>query len=192
VPFPGAVSGRLRPHKSWRPIEQATMSYGYGLSASLFQLARAYSVFARDGELVPVTLLKTDQPAAGVRVFSAEHAAQVRRMLHMAAGPGGTAPKAQTVGYSVGGKTGTARKQEGRGYADKKYRGFFVGIAPVDQPRIVVAVMIDEPSAGKFYGGEVAAPVFSTTVQQTLRMLGVQPDMNVKPQVVVQAVEESI
>jgi len=191
VPFPGAVSGRLRPHKTWRPIEQATMSYGYGLSTSLFQLARAYSVFARDGELVPVTLLKAGGPAPGVRVFDARNAQAVRHMLHMAAGPGGTAPRAQTIGYSVGGKSGTARKQEGRGYADRKYRGFFVGLAPIEQPRIVVAVMIDEPSAGKYYGGEVAAPVFSATVQQTLRMLGVQPDVNVKPQVVVEAVEES-
>lgn len=191
VPFPGAVSGRLRPHKTWKPIEQATMSYGYGLSASLFQLARAYSVFARDGELVPVTMIKAQGPAPGVRVFEAGHAQAVRKMLHMAAGPGGTAQKAQTMGYSVGGKTGTAHKQEGRGYADKKYRGFFVGMAPIEQPRIVVAVMIDEPSAGKYFGGDVAAPVFSATVQQTLRMLGVQPDMNVKPQVVVDAVEES-
>ncbi len=191
VPFPGAVSGRLRAHKTWRPIEQATMSYGYGLSASLFQLARSYSVFARDGELVPVTLLKADGPAPGVRVLDPKHAQAVRRMLHMATGPGGTAPKAQTMGYSVGGKTGTAHKQEGRGYAEKKYRGFFVGMAPIEQPRIVVAVMIDEPSAGKYYGGDVAAPVFSATVQQTLRMLGVQPDVNVKPQVVVDAVEES-
>jgi cell division protein FtsI (penicillin-binding protein 3) len=191
VPFPGAVSGRLRAPKTWKPIEQATMSYGYGLSVSLFQLARAYSVFARDGELVPVTLLKSQGPAAGLRVLDVRHAQEVRQMLHMTVGPGGTAPKAQTVGYSVGGKTGTAHKQEGRGYADKKYRGFFVGIAPIEQPRIVVAVMIDEPSAGKYFGGDVAAPVFSATVQQTLRMLGVQPDMNVKPLVVVDAVEES-
>jgi cell division protein FtsI (penicillin-binding protein 3) len=191
VPFPGAVSGRLRAYKTWRPIEQATMSYGYGLSVSLFQLARAYSVFARDGELAPSTLLKSDGAAApGVRVFDARHAAAVRNMLHMATGPGGTAPKAQTMGYSVGGKTGTARKQEGKGYSTGKYRGFFVGLAPIENPRIVVAVMVDEPSAGKYYGGEVAAPVFSTTVQQTLRMMGVQPDMRVKPQVVV-AVEES-
>jgi len=191
VPFPGAVSGRLRAYKTWRPIEHATMSYGYGLSTSLFQLARSYSVFARDGDLVPVTLLKADGPApAGVQVFSPDNAMAVRQMLHMAAGPGGTAPKAQAMGYSVGGKTGTARKQEGKGYAAGKYRGFFVGLAPVDRPRIVVAVMIDEPGAGRYYGGEVAAPVFSTTVQQTLRMMGVQPDMNVKPQVVV-AVEES-
>ncbi|TWO72126.1 penicillin-binding protein 2 [Caenimonas sedimenti] len=191
LPFPGTVSGKLRAHKTWRPIEQATMSYGYGLSASLFQLARAYSVFARDGELVPVTLLKSDGQAAGLRVLQAGTAQEVRQMLHMATQSGGTAPKAQTMGYSVGGKTGTAHKQEGKGYADKKYRGFFVGLAPVEKPRIVVAVMIDEPSAGRYFGGDVAAPVFSATVQQSLRMLGVQPDMNVKPQIVVRAVEES-
>jgi cell division protein FtsI (penicillin-binding protein 3) len=191
VPFPGVVSGRLRAFKTWRPIEQATMSYGYGLSSSLFQLARAYSVFAREGELAPVTLLKSTQPAPGVRVLEVNHAQQVLHMLHLVTGPGGTAPKAQTMGYSVGGKTGTAHKQEGKGYADKKYRGFFVGIAPIDNPRIVVAVMIDEPSNGKYFGGDVAAPVFSETVQQTLRMLGVQPDMAVRPQIVAQAVEES-
>jgi cell division protein FtsI (penicillin-binding protein 3) len=191
LPFPGVVSGKLRAHKTWRPIEQATMSYGYGLSASLFQLARAYSVFARDGELVPVTLLKAAGPAAGLRVIDGHHAQSVRHMLHLATQSGGTAPKAQTMGYSVGGKTGTAHKQEGKGYADKKYRGFFVGMAPVENPRIVVAVMIDEPSAGRYYGGDVAAPVFSATVQQALRMMGVQPDMNVKPQIVVEAVEES-
>ena len=191
VPFPGVVSGRLRPYKTWRPIEQATMSYGYGLSGSLFQVARAYTVFARDGEIVPATLLKAEQQVQGVRVFSAENARAMRKMLNMAAGPGGTAPKAQTMGYSVGGKTGTAHKQEGKGYAGKKYRGFFVGMAPVEQPRVIVAVMIDEPSNGQYYGGLVAAPVFSTTVQQTLRLLGIQPDLSVKPQVVTQVVEES-
>ncbi|MBK9347364.1 MAG: penicillin-binding protein 2 [Burkholderiales bacterium] len=191
VPFPGVVSGRLRAYKTWRPIEQATMSYGYGLSASLFQLARAYSVFAREGELAPVTLLKSDQPAPGVRVMEARHANAVLNMLHMVTQSGGTAPKAQTMGYSVGGKTGTAHKQEGKGYADKKYRGSFVGVAPIDNPRIVVAVMVDEPTNGKYFGGDVAAPVFSETVQQTLRMMGVQPDMAVRPQIVAQAVEES-
>ena len=191
VPFPGAVSGRLRPYKTWRPIEQATMSYGYGLSASLFQLAQSYTVFARDGELVPVTLLKTDQPATGVRVFSEKNAVAVRKMLELATGPGGTAPKAQTIGYSVGGKSGTARKQEGKGYAGNKYRSWFVGIAPIEQPRIVVAVMVDEPNNGVYYGGLVAAPVFSETVQQTLRIMGVQPDMSVKPQIVTEVVEES-
>ncbi len=95
------------------------------------------------------------------------------------------------MGYSVAGKTGTARKQEGKGYADKKYRAFFVGLAPVESPRIVVAVMIDEPTNGAYYGGVVAGPVFSQTVQQTLRILGVQPDMSVKPQIVTEFVEES-
>ncbi|MDP2988049.1 penicillin-binding protein 2, partial [Hydrogenophaga sp.] len=191
VPFPGAVTGRLRPYKTWRPIEQATMSYGYGLSASLFQLAQAYTVFARDGELIPVTLQKSDEPVSGVRVFSEKNAVAVRSMLQLAAGPGGTGSRAQTMGYSVGGKSGTARKQEGKGYADKKYRSFFVGLAPAESPRIVVAVMVDEPTNGQYYGGLVAAPVFSETVQQTLRILGVQPDMSVKPQIVTEVVEES-
>jgi len=193
IPFPGVVSGKLRPYKTWRPIEQATMSYGYGLSTSLFQLARSYTVFSHDGEVIPASLMKIENPSvtAGVRVMSAEHALAVRKMLNLAAGPGGTAPKAQTVGYSVGGKTGTAHKQEGKGYAGKKYRGFFVGLAPIERPRIVVAVMIDEPSNGRYFGGDVAAPVFSETVQQTLRLMGVQPDMSVKPQTAVRAVEES-
>ena len=191
VPFPGAVAGRLRPYKSWRPMEQATMSYGYGLSTSLFQLAQAYTMFARDGEMVPTSLIKHQDKLAGVRVISAEHATQVRNMLHLVTGAGGTAPKAQTMGYSVGGKTGTAHKLEGKKYAEKKYRGFFVGMAPIEKPRIVVAVMIDEPSNGHYFGGEVAAPVFSQTVQQTLRMLEVQPDMAVKPQVVAKAEAES-
>jgi cell division protein FtsI (penicillin-binding protein 3) len=185
IDFPGAVTGRLRPWKSWRPIEQATMSYGYGLSVSLMQLARAYTAFARDGEVVPVTIVKraSEQPVAGQRVMSARTAREVRQMLQLAAGPGGTAPKAQTLGYSVGGKTGTARKQEGRGYGNK-YRAWFVGLAPVSDPRIVVAVMVDEPGKGSYFGGEVAAPVFSQVVQQTLRMLGVPPDLEVRPQIV--------
>ncbi len=204
--FPGAVPGRLRPYKTWKPIEQATMSYGYGLSASLFQLARAYTVFARDGELIPVSILKNEahapapaagglmraragaaQPIAGVRVMSPETARAMRTMLQMAAGDGGTAPKAQAMGYSVGGKTGTAHKQEGKGYADRKFRAWFVGIAPIAKPRIVVAVMVDEPGGAKYYGGDVAAPVFSQVVQQTLRMLDVPTDLEVRPQIVAQS-----
>jgi cell division protein FtsI (penicillin-binding protein 3) len=161
------------------------------LSASLFQLAQAYTIFARDGELIPVTMRKTEGITTGVHVFSESTAASVRKMLQMATSAGGTAPLAQTMGYSVGGKTGTAHKVEGNGYADKKYRSWFVGIAPIEKPRIVVAVMVDEPNNGVYYGGLVAAPVFSETVQQTLRILGVQPDMNVKPQIVTEAVEES-
>ncbi|MDD2918906.1 penicillin-binding protein 2 [Rhodoferax sp.] len=191
LPFPGAVSGRLRPYKSWRTIEQATMSYGYGVSVSLFQLAHAYTIFGREGDLVPVTMFKMTEPAMGLPVIEARHARAVRHMLHLVTLPGGTAQKAQAMGYSVGGKTGTARKVEGKGYAAKKYRGVFAGLAPIDAPRIAVAVMIDEPSNGKYYGGDTAAPVFSQTVQQTLRVLGVEPDMTVKPQVITDAVQES-
>jgi cell division protein FtsI (penicillin-binding protein 3) len=194
ITFPGAVSGRLRPYKTWRPIEQVTMSYGYGLSASLFQMARSYTVFSHDGQIIPATMLKTSDPAVGVQVLSQRTARQIRHMLQLAAGPGGTGQKAQTIGYSVGGKSGTAYKQIGKGYGtdkNRKYRAWFVGMAPIDAPRIIVAVMIDEPNAGQYFGGAVAAPVFSEVVQQTLRMMGVQPDMEVKPQIVANAVEES-
>ena len=191
IQFPGAVTGRLRPWKTWRPVEQATMAYGYGLSASLFQMAHSYTSFAHDGQIIPVTMLKSSEPAVGVQVFSPDNARAVRRMLQMAAAPGGTAPLAQTVGYSVGGKSGTAHKQVGKGYASNKYRAWFTGMSPIESPRIIVAVMIDEPSDGNYFGGVAAAPVFSEVVQQTLRMMGVQPDMSVKPQIVTQAVVES-
>ncbi len=191
IDFPGAVSGKLRPWKTWKPVEQATMSYGYGLSASLFQMARSYTAFANDGRIISATMLKSGEPPVGVPVFSPENAARVRHMLALAAGPGGTGQKAQTVGYSVGGKSGTARKQVGKGYASGKYRAWFTGMAPIEKPRIIVAVMIDEPSAGQYYGGTVAGPVFSEVVQQTLRLMNVQPDMTVKPQIVVNAAEES-
>jgi cell division protein FtsI (penicillin-binding protein 3) len=189
--FPGAVPGRLRPWKTWRPVEQATMAYGYGLSASLFQMAQSYTAFAHEGEVIPVTMLKSDAEVTGNRVFSPETARAVRKMLQMAAAPGGTGPLAQTIGYSVGGKSGTAHKQVGKGYASNKYRSWFTGMAPIDKPRVIVAVMIDEPSNGQYYGGLVAAPVFSEVVQQSLRLMGVQPDMAVKPQIVM-AVEESL
>ena len=194
IEFKGAVSGRLRPYKSWRPIEQATASYGYGLSASLFQMVRSYTVFSHDGHLIPATLMKTDNPALGAPVFSADTAAKIRKMLHMAAGPGGTGQKAQTIGYSVGGKSGTAYKQIGKGYGsegNRKYRSWFVGMAPIDKPRIIVGVMLDEPTGGQYYGGQVAAPVFSELVQHSLRIMGVQPDISVRPQIVSAAEDES-
>ena len=195
ISFPGAVSGKLRPYKTWRPIEQATMSYGYGLSASLFQMVHSYTVFANDGRIIPLTLSKSTEPAAGVPVFSPRTARQVRKMLQMAAGPGGTGQKAQTIGYSVGGKSGTAYKQIGKGYGstgNRRYRAWFVGLAPVEQPRIIIGVMLDEPSAGQYYGGAVAAPVFSEIAQHTLRRLNVPPDMAVKPQIYADAAEESL
>ncbi len=173
--FPGEVAGRLRPAKSWRPIEQATMAFGHGISVNLVQLARAYTIFATGGELKPATLFKTSGAVAGRPVLRPEIATEVRRMLEMAVSPGGTAPKAQMPGYRVAGKTGTAHKLDGRGYTDK-YVSSFVGFAPASAPRLVVAVMLDEPGTGVYYGGDVAAPVFSTVTGAALRMLGVPFD----------------
>ena len=173
--FPGEVSGRLRPAKSWRPIEQATMAYGHGISVNLVQLARAYTVFATDGELKPVSLLKVDGHAAGRPVIKPATARAVRHMLELAVQPGGTAPRAQVPGYRVAGKTGTAHKLEGHVYA-KKYVSSFVGLAPASNPRLIVAVMIDEPSGGQHFGGLVAAPVFSNVMGAALRMLSVPLD----------------
>src|SRR5262245_48475344 len=173
--FPGEVAGRLRPAKTWKPIEQATMAYGHGISVNLVQLARAYTVFASEGQLKPATLFKAGSSVAGRPVMKPETALAVRHMLELAVQPGGTAPKAQVPGYRVAGKTGTAHKLEGRGYTNK-YVSSFVGFAPASSPRLIVAVMIDEPSAGAHYGGEVAAPVFSTVMSSVLRTLGVPPD----------------
>jgi len=174
--FPGEVPGRLRAAASWRPIEQATMSYGHGISVSLLQLARAYLIFATDGELRDVTLLRRESPAGTPRVISVTTAQAVRHMLELAVQPGGTAPRAQVTGYRVAGKTGTARKIEGKGYAADRHVASFVGFAPASAPRLIVAVMIDEPSAGEYYGGAVAAPVFSAVMTDALRALGVSPD----------------
>ncbi len=174
--FPGEVGGRLRAWKHWRPIEQATMSYGHGISVSLMQLARAYSVFARDGELIPLSLTSVDEPLVhGKPVFSAQTAREVRAMLEMAVQPEGTAPQARVSGYRVAGKTGTAYKIEGNVYV-RKYIASFVGLAPVSDPRLIVAVMIDEPSAGQHYGGDVAGPTFSRIMGGALRTLGIPPD----------------
>ena len=179
--FPGEVGGRLRPAKTWKPIEQATMAYGHGISVTLIQLARAYQAFARDGDLVPLSLARLDTPPlGGKQVFSAQTAREVRAMLEMAVLPGGTAPKAQIAGYRVAGKTGTAHKIEGGAYANK-YVASFVGFAPASDPRLIVAVMIDEPSNGKHFGGDVAAPVFAQVMAGSLRTLGVAPDAPLKP-----------
>jgi cell division protein FtsI (penicillin-binding protein 3) len=179
--FPGEATGKLRPYRSWRPIEQATMSYGHGISVSLVQLARAYSVFARDGDLIPLSLARVDAPPVGRRVMAPKTAAAVRAMLEMAVNRNGTAPRAQIVGYRVAGKTGTAHKQEDGAYAADKYVSSFVGFAPASRPRLVVAVMIDEPSAGRYYGGTVAAPVFAQVMAAALRALDVAPDGPMQP-----------
>ncbi len=174
--FPGEVAGKLRAYESWRPIEQATMSYGHGISMSLLQLARAYLVFASEGEIKPVTVVKLNTAAASTRVISAETAVQVRKMLELVVQPGGTAPRAQITGYRVAGKTGTAHKLDGATYAAHKYVSSFIGFAPASAPRLIVAVMLDEPGAGQYYGGTVAAPVFSSVMAGSLRLLGVKPD----------------
>ncbi|MDH4190753.1 MAG: penicillin-binding protein 2 [Betaproteobacteria bacterium] len=179
--FPGEAGGRLRDHRSWRPVEQATMGYGHGISVSLAQLARAYLLFARDGDLVPLTLVRSATPAEGMPVISARTAHAMRAMLEAAVQPGGTAPRARVPGWRVAGKTGTAHKPEKGGYAANRYIASFVGFAPVSDPRLVIAVMIDEPSAGEYYGGSVAAPVFAQTMQGALRLLGVPYDAPLDP-----------
>ncbi len=171
----GAVPGRLRPAASWRPVEQATIAYGYGVSVSLMQLAHAYLVFARDGDLVPVSVQRLAAMPAGVQVLRPETARAVRHMLQLATSDEGTAPAARIAGYGVAGKTGTARKLRDGHYVDA-YVASFVGFAPAAAPRVVVAVMIDEPRAGRYYGGEVAAPVFAAIMSGTLRALQVTPD----------------
>ena len=179
--FPGEAGGKVRPYRSWKPIEQATMSYGHGISVSLVQLARAYSVFARAGELVPLSLVRVDAPPVGRRVMAPKTASAVRAMLEMVVNRDGTAPRAQIMGYRVAGKTGTAHKQENGTYAPDKYVSSFVGFAPASHPRLVVAVMIDEPSAGRYYGGTVAAPVFAQIMAGALRSLDVAPDGPMQP-----------
>jgi cell division protein FtsI (penicillin-binding protein 3) len=180
--FPGAAAGKLHPWKTWKPVEQATMAYGHGISLSLVQLARAYTLFARDGELVPLSLVKTGAAAVGgEKVISTETARAVRAMLELAVQPGGTAPRARISGWRVAGKTGTAHKQENGGYAPDKYIASFVGFAPASEPRLIIAVMIDEPATGRHYGGQVAAPVFAQVMQGALRLMAVPHDAPLDP-----------
>ncbi len=174
--FPGEVNGKLRPYQTWRPIEQATMSYGHGIAVNLLQLARAYTLFSEEGKLKPVSLLKVNTPVVGKQVISRDTALAVSKMLEMVVQPGGTAPLAQISGYRVAGKTGTSHKLEGNGYAKDRYIATFVGYAPVSKPRLIIAVMLDEPSAGQYFGGTVAAPVFSQVMVGALRILNVPHD----------------
>lgn len=174
--FPGEAGGRLRDWHNWRPIEQATMSFGYGISVSLIQMARAYTVFANDGVMLPISLYKTNTPMPGKRVLAEKTAHEMRDLLIANSQPGGGAVGGRIIGYSIGGKSGTARKLEGRTYVANKHRALFMGFAPGKSPRVIVSVMIDEPSAGKYYGGAVAAPVFSQIAGGALRVLNVQPD----------------
>lgn len=178
VQFPGAAAGRVRPYNNWRPIEQATMSYGHGIAVSLMQLAHAYTIFADNGDIVPISFTKLDHPAVGTRVISANTAHEMREMLESVVAPGGTAPYAQVPGYRVGGKTGTAYKIVNGKYV-RKYVATFAGIAPMSDPRVVVAVMLDEPTAGGHWGGVVGGPVFSAITSNVLRAMNVPPDSSV-------------
>jgi cell division protein FtsI (penicillin-binding protein 3) len=178
--FPGAVAGRVRPYKSWRPIEQATMSYGNGISVSLIQLAHAYTMFARNGDIIPLTFQKTSEPPLSQQVIKPDTAREMREMLETVVSPTGTAPLAQVPGYRVGGKTGTAYKVENGKYAiPHKYVGSFVGMVPMSAPRYIIAVMIDEPKGAAHYGGTVAGPTFAAVASNTLRAANVPPDSSV-------------
>jgi len=189
--FPGAVAGRLHNYKKWRPIEQATMSYGHGISVSLIQIARAYMIFARNGDMIPLTFQKSTEAPKGQRIISQKTVMEMRSMMESVTQPGGTATQARVAGYRVAGKTGTAHKIEGGRYVNK-YVGDFVGFAPVSNPRVIVAVMIDEPSVGGYYGGTVAAPVFSAITANVLRSMNVPPDSSITTIVPDNGVQESM
>ncbi|MGA8204418.1 MAG: penicillin-binding transpeptidase domain-containing protein [Woeseiaceae bacterium] len=174
--FPGESAGLLTHYSHWRPISQATLAYGYGVSVTPLQLAQAYAVLADDGVMHPVSLVALDTPEEGQREFSRETALAVRRMLEHVVQPGGTGTKADVAGYHVAGKTGTAWKFAAGGYSEDKYISIFAGLAPATDPRLVAVVVIDEPSGGLYYGSDVAAPVFADVMTESLRLLAVPPD----------------
>ncbi len=174
--FPGEASGHLAESQQWSKFDHATISFGYGLSVTPLQLAHAYLVLAADGVSFPVSLLRQDKPVRGKRVFKASTARILRSMLEDVVSSEGTAPAAAIKGYRVAGKTGTVRKSISGGYADDRFVSVFAGMAPAGNPRLVAVVMINEPSAGKYYGGQVAAPVFSKVMGGALRLLNVSPD----------------
>jgi cell division protein FtsI (penicillin-binding protein 3) len=175
IEFPGEASGRISDPSGWGKFEQATVAFGYGITASALQLARAYTVFASGGMLRSLTLLPRAQDERAKRVIPAEVATRVLSWLEGVVSQEGTALKAKILGYRIAGKTGTAKIAVAGGYADGRYRSLFVGIAPASKPRLVMVVVIEEPQ-GEYYGGEVAAPVFSRVMEMALRLLGVPPD----------------
>jgi cell division protein FtsI (penicillin-binding protein 3) len=174
--FPGEVGGQLTPFQQWAEIDHATISFGYGLSVTALQLAQAYTVLANDGVKLPLSLVRLEEPAAPKRVMSAKTAIAVRKMLETVVSDEGSAPLAAVPGYRVAGKTGTAKKSTGGGYSEDRYVAVFAGMVPASDPRLVMVVMVDEPNAGKYYGGQVAAPVFSRVMAGALRLMNVAPD----------------
>ena len=174
--FPGEASGTLLDYKKWLDFDRAILSFGYGLSSSALQLARAYTALADDGILHSVSLLKREEDDDEVRVFSAKTAKSVRKMMETVLMKDGTAYEARVDGYTAAGKTGTVKKAGSHGYTEKNYFAVFAGMAPATDPRLIIVVMIDEPSAGQYYGGLVSAPVFSKVMAGALRILEVAPD----------------
>lgn len=176
VGFPGEAGGSMLDYHKWKSFDQAVLSFGYGLNVSTLQLARAYTALADDGILHSVSLLKRDEDNDARRVFTAKTARSVRGMLENVIMKDGTAYEARVDGYRVAGKTGTVKKAGAHGYKEKKYYAVFAGMAPASDPRLVIVVMVDEPSAGKYYGGLVSAPIFSKVMAGALRVLGIAPD----------------
>jgi len=175
--FPGESTGILTGYEHWRPITQATMSYGYGLSVTPLQLAQAYAILGAGGVRRPVSLRRVDTPPAGERVLPEEVATELVRILESVVSNAGTARRAAVMGYRVSGKTGTAWKaSRSGGYSTNKYLAIFGGVVPASNPRLAAVVIIDEPSAGAYYGGDVAAPVFSSVMSGALRLLAIPPD----------------
>jgi cell division protein FtsI (penicillin-binding protein 3) len=174
--FPGESAGLLSHYENWRPIAKATLAYGYGLSVTPLQLAQSYAALGAGGVLRPVSLLRVDKPAIGRKVVSQETAKAVVAMLEHVITPEGTGIRAAVPGYRIAGKTGTARKFAIGGYSEDRYTAVFAGLAPASNPRLSVVVVVDEPRAGAYYGGEVAAPVFSRIVEGAMRILAIPPD----------------
>jgi len=175
--FPGEAGGKLTLPSQWAQIDQVSLAYGYSLSVTTLQLAKAFAVIAADGVARPVSLLHSGEVPEGKRVFSATTSRVIREMLENVVSNDGTAPQAAIPGYRVAGKTGTAKMANpDGGYSDDRYRALFAGMVPASDPRLVMVVVIDEPSAGKFYGGDVAAPVFAAVMDDALRLLNIPPD----------------
>ena len=174
--YPGESSGRLDGYNNWSEVELATLSFGYGLSVTNLQLAQAYSVIASDGLLLPVSFTKATDTITARRVMSAEVTRQVRTMMESVTQAGGTGQRAAVMGYRVAGKTGTVHKSTRGGYAEDRYISLFAGMAPASNPKLVMVVMVDEPKSGQYYGGQVAAPVFSKVMDGAMRILNLSPD----------------
>jgi cell division protein FtsI (penicillin-binding protein 3) len=174
--FPGESAGLLTHFSNWKPISQATLAYGYGVSVTALQLAQAYAAIGNAGRMNPVSLVALDKPIEGEQVIAPDTAGSVRRMLEEVVRPGGTGTKAAVAGYRVAGKTGTAWKFAAGGYSEDKYISIFAGLAPASDPQLAAVVVIDEPSGELYYGSDVAAPVFADVMTESLRLLAVPPD----------------